>query len=96
MVAPIRDFGNKFLSTSATRTSASNITLSDDIDIVIDNVNDLFKNNCDNFDKVRGHSMTSNMQSPRTLFMFSSKCDEEYSAKVQHKSNNMVENNQII
>jgi len=93
MVAPIRDIRNKFLFTSATCTSTSNITLSGDMDMVIDIVNDLFKKNCDNYDKIRGHSMTFNTQSPRTPFISSSKCDEEYSARVQCESNNMVEDN---
>jgi len=40
--------------------------------------------------------MTSNAQSLRTPSMFLSECDEEYSARVQHESNDMVKNNQII
>lgn len=40
--------------------------------------------------------MTSNAQSSKTPSMSSSECDEEYSARVQYKSNNMVEDNQII
>ena len=34
--------------------------LSGDMDIIIDNVIDLFKKNCDNYDEVRGHIMASN------------------------------------
>ena len=96
MVAPIRDIGNKFLSISATHTLTSNMTLSSDMNIVIDIVDDLFKKNCGNYDEVRGHLMISNAQSPRTPSMSSSEYDEEYSARVQHKSNDMVENDQII
>ena len=60
MVAPIRDIGNKFLSISATHTLTSNMTLSNDMNIVIDIVDDLFKKNCGNYDEVRGHLITSN------------------------------------
>jgi len=66
-----------------------------DIDMAIDIVDDLFKFNHNNYDKVRGHSITSDTHSPRTLSMFSSKYDKEYSARVQHKSNNIVEDDQI-
>ena len=82
--------GNKSLFTSATHTSTSNMTLSGDIDMVIDNVIDLFKKNCNNYDKVRGFMIVSNTQSPRTLSMSSSNCDEDYAARVQCKSDNMV------
>jgi len=72
------------------------MTLSGDIDIFIDIVNDLFKKNCDNYDKVRGHLMTSDVQSSKTLSMSSSEYDEEYLARFQCKSGNIVENDQII
>ena len=80
MIALIRDIGNKFLSTSATHTSVSNMTLSSDMNIVIDNVDDLFKNNCNNFDEVRSCLMTPNTQSLRTPSISSS--NEEYIARV--------------
>jgi len=59
--------------------------------MVINNVDDLFKNNCDNFNEVRDCLMTPNAQSLRTPFIFSS--DEKYIARVQHESNNIVEDN---
>ena len=94
MIALIRNIGNKFLSTSATHISVSNMTLSSNMNIIIDNVDDLFKNNCNNFDEVRSCLMTSNAQSLRTLSISSS--SKEYIARVQHKSDNMVEDNQVI
>jgi len=72
------------------------MTLSGDINMAIDIVNNLFKKSYNNYDKMRDHLITSNTQSPRTLSMFSSECDEEYFARVQCKSDNMVEDNQII
>ena len=83
MVAPIRDIGNKSLFTSAFHISTSNMTPNSEMDMVIDSVDDLFKSNCDNFNEVRGCSLTSSMHSPRTPSMSSSECDEEYSARVQ-------------
>ena len=67
------------------------MTLSDNMDIVIDNIIYLFKKNCNNYNKVRGHTMTSNIQSSKTLSMFSSDCNEDYIARVQYESDNMVE-----
>jgi len=72
------------------------MTLSGNIDMNIDIVNDLFKKNCDNYNKVRDHSITSNVQSSRTPSILSSKCDEEYSARVQCESDNIVEDDQIV
>jgi len=96
MVVPIRDFGNKSLFTLATHTSMFNITPSGDMDMVINNVIDLFKNNCNNYNEVRDHTIASNTQSPRTLSMFSSDCNKNCAVRVQYKSNNMVEDNQVV
>ena len=82
MVVPIRELGNKFFSASTTHSKASNMTLSGNVDMAIDIDNALFNTICDNFDKMRGQSMTSNKQGTRIPFMFSSECDEEYSARV--------------
>jgi len=40
--------------------------------------------------------MTSNIYSSRTSFMSSSKCNEEYATRVQHGSNNIVQDNPIV
>ena len=96
MVAPIRDFGNKFYSISAFHTLESNMTHSSNIDITSEIVNDILKNSCDNYDKVRGHTMTSNTHSPMTMSLSSSKCDEDYITRVQWESNNMVEDDLIV
>ena len=93
MVAPIRDLGSKFFSTSTTHSKASNITPSDNVNMAVDISNALFNNYCD---EVRGRSMSFDKQGTRTLFMFSSKCNEEYMMRVQRKSNKMVEDDHII
>ena len=92
----IRDLENKFFSASTIYSKVSNITLSSNVDIAIDINNTLFNNFCDNFDEMRGWSMTSDKQDTRTLFMSSSKYDKRYLARVQGKSDRMVENNLIV
>ena len=59
-------------------------------------VNNILKSACNNYNEVRGHTMTSNTHSPRTASMFSSKCDEDYTTKVQWESNNMVEDDPVV
>ena len=64
--------------------------------MVIDPVNDLFKNICDNFDEVRDHSLTSSIHHPRTLSLSSSECDKDYVTRIQRESNKMVKDDLII
>jgi len=96
MVTPIRDFGNKLCSITAFHTLASNMTHTSDIDMTSDIVNNILKSGYDNYDKVRGRIMTSNIYSPGASSMFSSKCNEEYTTRVQRESNNIVEDNPIV
>ena len=96
MVALIRDIGNKFCSISALSTSTANMTYTSDMDMVIDNVNAMFKDNYNNYDEVRGHMLTPNSQRFRSLSMSSKLSKEEYIIRVQHKSNRMVEDNQNV
>ena len=96
MVAPIRDLGNKSFSASTTYSKASNMTLSDDVDMAIDINNALFNNFCDNFNKVRDQSITSDKQDTRTPSMFSSECNEEYSTRDQRESDRIVKDDPVI
>ena len=41
-------------------------------------------------------TMASNTQSPRTLSISLSNCDKDYAARVQHKSNNIVKDDQVV
>ena len=63
--------------------------------MVIDLVDDLFKGNCDNYDKVRGCFLVSSMYCLRTLSLFSSHCDEDYAIRVQRESDRMVKNDPV-
>jgi len=96
MVAPIKDFGNKFCSISAFHTLESNMTHSSNIDMTSEIVNNILKSACNNYNKVRDHMMTSNTHSPRTAFMSSSKCNKDYTTKVQQESNDMIEDNLVV
>ena len=71
------------------------MTPTSNMDMIIDSINDLFKSNCNNYDKVRGCSLAFSTHSSRSLSMSLSECDEKYSARVQHKSDNMVEDGQV-
>jgi len=82
MVVPIREIGNKFCSTSVFYNLAFTMTPTSNIDITIDIVDNLFKSGCNNYNKVRGHTITSNTHSPRTPSISSSKCDENYATRV--------------
>ena len=65
------------------------------MNMVINLVNDLFKDNCDNYDEVKGYSLVSSMHHSKTLSLFLSNCDENYATRVQRESDRMIENNPI-
>ena len=72
------------------------MTYTSDIDMVIDNVNAMFKNNYNNYDEVRGYMLTPNSQRFRSLSISLKLSKKEYIIRVQHKNNRMVEDNQNI
>ena len=82
MVAPIRDIGNKSLFTSTFHNSISNIAPTSNMNMIIDSINDFFKSNCNNYDKVRGHPLVFSMHNLKSLSMSLNECNEEYLAKV--------------
>ena len=65
------------------------------MNMVIDLVNNIFKDNCDNYDKVRDHSLASSMHCPRTPSLFSSDCNEDYTTRVQRKSDRIVKDDPV-
>ena len=84
MVALIRDIRNKFFSTSANTNSASRMTLPTDMGIDIDN---FISNIADNYDEVRGHTITYNKQVSRTVSMSSSEALVVYTTKMKRLNN---------
>jgi len=95
MVTPIRDIGNKSLFTSTFHILTSNIASTSTMDMIVDSIDDFFKNNCDNYDEVKDHSLAFSMHSSRSLSMSLSECDEKYLVRVQCESNNIVEDDQV-
>ena len=92
---PIRDIRNITSFTSALYSITSNISPTSNINMVIDLVDDLFKKNCNNFDEVRGCFLASSIYYSRTLSLFLSNCNEDYTTRVQKESNKMVENDPV-
>ena len=99
MVAPIRDTGNITFHTSTLQTIVSNIALEFDIDMAngffVDNI--IFGNSSRG-EQMRDHSLTSSNTRNRSnmpLIELDSRA-ESYHDKVQHKSNNMVEDDSVV
>jgi len=83
MVVPLRDIGNKFLFTSTTMNSYSNITLPSNMGMDIDN---FISRNVDNYDDVRGHTITPNKTTSRTVFMSLSETSVNYATRIEQLS----------
>jgi len=84
MIVPIRDIENKSFSTLATINSYSIMTLPANMGM---NINNIFCSNADNYDDVRGHTMTSYKPSSRTVSMFLSKASVDYATRIEHLNN---------
>ena len=55
-------------------------------------INNIGGSNIDNFDNVRGYSMTSNKFTSRTVLMFSSKTSVEYIIRIEHLNDKLNDN----
>ena len=88
MVAPNRELGNKHCFTH-------NMASNDYTNMDVDGFNNLFENISDNFDEVRGHSLTQSAHCPRTPSLFLSDCNEDYATRVQKASNRMDEDDPV-
>ena len=78
MVVPIRDIGNKFFSTSANMNSTATMTLPTDMEMDINNIVVT-----DNYNEVRGHTMTHDKQASRTVSISSSEALVDYHTKME-------------
>jgi len=76
----IRDIRNKSFSILEIMNLYSKITLLSNIDMDID---DFGSRNAINYDDVRGHTMTSNKISFRTVSMFLSKILVDYATRIE-------------
>ena len=75
-------------------SNSSNIDSSQDINIVIDPLENLFDIG-DNCDKVRGHSLEISAHKPRFLSISLSNYDEEYYIWVKRESDRMVKDEPV-
>ena len=90
IVAPLRDIGNKFLFISTTTNSYSNMTLPPNMRM---DINDFVSRNVDNYDDIRGCTMTSNKTTFKTVSMFLSKVLVDYTTRMEWLNNISDEDN---
>jgi len=62
-----------------------------DINMVVDSLNNLFKKIGNNFDEVRDCSLALSAYCLRISSLFSSDCNEDYATRMQKESNRMDE-----
>ena len=73
------------------------MTLVFDIDMADDFVvSNIIYNDGNKKDEVRGYSSVSSMHSSRSLLIFSDKSTEDYTVKVQYKSNSMDQDDPVV
>ena len=94
MVVPYREFRNITLSASTTHSTTNNMASSNDINIDVNPLDNLFDVD-DNFDKMRGCSLALSVYRPRSSSLFSSDCEEEYHIRVKRESNRIDEDNPV-
>jgi len=91
MVVPIRDIGNKFFLSSANMNLQQTMTLPTVSLSTNTEMDILFRNISDNYNKVRDRTFFSNPQSSRTSLMSSSKSLVIYYVRMEN--NNDLEDN---
>ena len=67
----------------------------DNINMTVDSFNTLFENISNNFDKVRGHSLTLSAHSSRTPLISSSNYNEDYAIRMKKASDRMDEDDPV-
>jgi len=94
MAVLIRELGNISSSAIVMSSNSSNIDSSQDINMVIDPLENLFDIG-DNYDEVRDCSFKMSAHKPRFLSILLSECDKEYHIQVKKESNRMVEDEPV-
>ena len=94
MVAPYREFRNITLSASTTHSTTNNMASSNDIDMNINPLDNLFDIS-DNFDKVRDCSLALSAHRPRFSSLSSSDCEEEYYIRVKRVCDRMDKDDSV-
>jgi len=93
---PIRELGNITFDTFTSCATTNKMVSENDVVIGGDSFDSLFDNACNNYDKVHSHSLTHNAHSPRTQFMFLSKCEESYAEKMERQNDRMNKDKLVI
>ena len=88
MVSPIRELGNITLSAITTSSNTSDMASSQDINMVVDLLDNLFDIG-NNYDEVRDHSLEMSIHKLRSFSILLSKCDKEYHICVKRESDRM-------
>jgi len=94
MVVSYREFRNITLFTSTIHSITNNMASSNDIDMDINPLDNLFDIG-DNFDEMRSHSLALSTYRPRFPLLFSSNCKEEYYIRVKRESDMMDEDDPV-
>ena len=82
------------LSALTTHSTTNNMASSNDIDMVVNPLDNLFDIG-DNFNEVRSHSLALSVHRPRSPSLFSSNCEKEYHIRVKRVCDRMDEDNPI-
>jgi len=67
----------------------------DDINMVVDLLDNLFKKIDDNFDEVRGCSLALSIHCSKTPSLSLSDCNENYATRMQKESNKIDKDNPV-
>ena len=94
MVVPYREFRNIMLSALTTYSTTNNMASSNDIDMVVNPLDNLFDIG-DNFNEVRSRSLALSAHRPKSPSLFSSNCEKEYHIRVKRVCNRMDEDNPV-
>jgi len=79
----IRDLGNITSDTPTFCAITFNMASNNKVTIGVDSFDALFQNACDNYDEVRGYSLTLNTHSPRIPLISLSNCKEDYVTRLE-------------
>jgi len=98
MVVPIRALVNITLSTTTKALSTNILNMFANEDVVMDGglFDCLFKDICDNYNEVQGHTLAYSAHCPRTPSMSSSECKESYAKQIERQNDIIVEEDLII
>ena len=91
MVVSLKEIKNKFFSSLEISSFTLNMTLPSNMNMDMDNHIIFSSNIADNYDKVRGHSLSSNKQQSKITSMFLSEYSVNYTARCKHM-NNLIDN----